>query len=267
MTDAILELAVKAARRGGDAIQVVQSRPRTITSKGFRDEVTDADYAAQDAIIAAIREEHTDQLIASEENDIAVGEDDWEAPTDTWWLIDPLDGTTNFSRNVPHYCVSVAALQGRTLIAGAVYDPCRDHMFAAGRGMGTTLNGKPVKPSDRDDITEAMLDIGLARGREKRRLSLEIYTTMATECRSVRSMGSAALAMAYVAAGWLDAYIHLTLSPWDLAAAGLMVQEAGGRLIQPSGEEWKARHPAVLASNALLSEPLLALTQDILRRA
>lgn len=267
MIDSIMQVATEAARNGGLAIQAVRDRPREIISKGFRDDVTDADYASQQAIVATIRREFPAQLIVSEELHFDADITTWEPPQGFWWLLDPLDGTTNFSRGIPHYCVSVAVLQGRTLIGGAIYDPNRDHMFTAERGQGATLNGVPLHVSERDTLAEAVLEAGLARGVDNRRRGLAIFSRLATTCRTVRSTGAAALALAYVAAGWLDGYVHLTLMPWDSAAAGLMIQEAGGRLSLPDGQEWRARFPPILATNAALHTAIQAEVQAALENA
>ncbi len=264
MTIPVTELALEAARRGGAAILEARDRPREITSKGFRDEVTDADYAAQAAILAAIHEHYPQHRVVSEENDFGHRLANWQPPEEYWWLVDPLDGTTNYSRDIPHYCVSVAVLRGTTLIGGAIYDPNRGHLFAAGRGEGATLNGAPLRVSDRGDLAEAILEIGLARNREVRRQGLALFAALAPECRTVRTSGSAALALAWVAAGWLDGYVHLTLRPWDSAAGGLMIQEAGGRLSLPQGGEWRAQLPPILATNDALHDTVLTLTQQTL---
>lgn len=258
MIESIIQVAMDAARSGGLAIQAVRDQPREIISKGFRDDVTDADYASQQAIIDTIRSRFPSQLIVSEELQFDADITAWEPPEGFWWLLDPLDGTTNFSRGIPHYCVSVAVLQGRTLIGGAIYDPNRDHLFAAERGQGATLNGQPLHVSKRDQLGEAVLEAGLARGVENRRKGLAIFNRLATTCRTVRTSGAAALALAYVAAGWLDGYVHLTLKPWDSAAAGLMIQEAGGRLSLPDGQEWRARFPPILATNGALHDAIQA---------
>lgn len=266
MTESIVQVAVDAARNGGLAVLEARGKPRQIIRKGFRDDVTDADYASQAAIVETIHSAFPSQLIVSEEIDFEGDIAQWEPPEGFWWLIDPLDGTTNFSRGIPHYCVSVAVLQGRTLIGGAIYDPNRDHMFAAERGQGATLNGEPLHVSTRDDLAEAVLEAGLARGREMRRKGLAIFNHLATTCRTVRSSGAAALGLAYVAAGWSDGYVHLTLRPWDSAAAGLMIQEAGGRLALPDGQEWRARYSPILATNTALHEALLAEVQSVLAK-
>ncbi len=264
MTYPVAQLAVDAARRGGEAILDVKNRPREVVEKGFRDVVTDADYASQAAVVAAIHEHYPDHLIASEENEFGDPASGWQPPDAFWWLIDPLDGTSNFSRGIPHYCVSVAVLQGTTILGGAIYDPNREHMFAAARGEGATLNGQPLAVSSRPDTAQAIMEAGLARGREMRRKSLSIFSMLATHCRTVRSSGAAALAPAYVAAGWLDGYVHLTLKPWDSAAGGLMVQEAGGKLALADGREWRARQPSILATNSALHDDILRFVQQAL---
>ena len=174
-------------------------------------------------------------MIASEENDFGQGITDWAPPQGLWWLTDPLDGTTNYSRGLPHFCVTVAVLEGWEPIGGAIFDPLRNQMFAAVRGGGATLDGQPLRTSERADPADAVLEAGLARGVAPRRQSLAIFNTLATECRTVRTAGAAALALAYVAAGWLEAYIHLTLRPWDCAAGVLMIREAGGAVSRPDG--------------------------------
>ncbi len=255
---------MEAAQRGAEAIQAVRDRPRAVTRKGFRDEVTDADYASQAAILGVIRAAFPAQLIVSEENDFGTTIEDWQPPEDTWWLVDPLDGTTNFSHGIPHYCVSVAVLRGPTLIGGAICDPNRNHLFYAERGQGAYLNGQLLHVSTRSDLAEAVLEVGLARRQEDRRRGLAILNRLALECRTVRSAGAAALALAHIAAGWLEGYVHLTLKPWDSAAGGLMIQEAGGRLSLPDGSEWRARFPPILATNGLLHEAILTCVQEAL---
>ena len=140
--------------------------------------------------------------------------------------------------------MTVAVLEGWDPIGGAIFDPLRNQMFAAVRGGGATLDGQPLRTSERADPADAVLEAGLARGVAPRRQSLAIFNTLATECRTVRTAGAAALALAYVAAGWLEAYIHLTLRPWDCAAGVLMIREAGGAVSRPDGGPWTLRDSA-----------------------
>ncbi len=264
MSYPLTQTVIEAARAGGEALVALRDRPRAVTSKGFRDDVTDADYAAQAAIFAAIHAHAPDALIVSEENDFGHAIADWEPPAGLWWMTDPLDGTTNYSRGIPHFCVTVAVLEGLEVVAGAIYDPLRGQMFAAARGGGARLNGQPVHVARQADLAEAVLETGLARAVTTRRKSLAIFNALATECRTVRSSGAAALALAYVAAGWLDAYVHLTLRPWDCAAGVLLIREAGGAVSRPDGGPWTLRDREILASSAPLHDRLAAITQKAL---
>ncbi len=267
MTDPLLLPAIEAARRGGEAIQAVQARPRQVARKGFRDEVTDADYAAEEAVVSAIRACYPDHPIVSEENDLGQDMRHWQPPTGTWWLIDPLDGTTNYSRGIPQYCVSVAVVQGLTVQAGAIYDPVRDQMFAAALGEGATLNGAPLHVSTRDDLTQAVIQLGLTRQPDLRRRSLAVLTAIAPRCRSVRTFGTSALGQAYVAAGWVEAFVMLRLQPWDVAAGSLLVTEAGGRLCLPGGDPWHLLAGQITATNAALHEVVKGVVGDALAAA
>ncbi len=264
MTTSVIGVAIEAARQGAEAVQAVRDRPREITSKGFRDDVTDADYAAQQAILSVIRAAFPTHPVISEENHLGAAVGAWQPPEDYWWLVDPLDGTTNFSRGLPHYCVSVAVLRGPMLIGGAICDPTRNHLFYAERGQGAYLNDRRLHVSERADLAEAVLEVALARQQDDRRRGLAIFNRLALLSRTVRSMGAAALSLAHVAAGWLDGYVHLTLRPWDSAAGGLMIQEAGGRLSLPDGSDWAGRFAPVVAASAALHPAILAEVQQAL---
>jgi myo-inositol-1(or 4)-monophosphatase len=257
MSASITQLVIDAARQGGEAIRAARSRPRQIFSKGFRDEVTDADFAAQEAIFATIHQHYPDHLIVSEENAIGRNLESWQPPSGYWWMIDPLDGTTNYSRGIPQYCVSVAVIEGLTVQAGAIYDPVRDHLFAAVRGEGATLNGQPIHVSARADLAEAVLQCELARDPGLRRRGLAVLHALAPRCRSVRMLGSAALAQAYVAAGWEEGHVQLRLWPWDCAAGSLLIQEAGGALALPDGGAWHLMATQIVATNRALHEVIL----------
>ncbi len=258
------QLVIDAARRGGEVLQAVRNRPREVISKGFRDDVTDADYAAQEAIVAAIRSQYPDHPIVSEENGIGRAVDSWEPPPGYWWLIDPLDGTTNYSRGIPQYCVSVAVVEGLTVRAGAIYDPVREHVFAAARGKGATLNGQPIQVSARDDLAAAVIQCGLGRDPTWRGRGLAVLNAIAPRCRTVRMLGASALGQAYVAAGWLEGTIQLKLRPWDYAAGALLVQEAGGRLALPDGGAWHLLASQMVATNDALHAAIVGIVREAL---
>lgn len=267
MSHSLVQTAIDAVRAAGATLRDLAGGEREITSKGFRDDVTDADYAAQRVLIDLISDRHPDAPVVSEENQFGHDIAAWEPPAGTWWVIDPLDGTTNFARGVPHWCTTAAALRGREVVAGAIYDPLRDHLFAVERGAGVTLNGEPLRVTDRSELAQAVVECGLGRNPALRRRGLALFKRLATDCRTVRTFGSAALALAFVAAGWTDAYVHLTLRVWDVAAGGLMVQEAGGVVALPDGTPWHPLASQVFVTNAALHEPLLALVQETLREA
>lgn len=253
MTRSVAELA---ARAGGQVLLERFHAAREVRLKGLRDIVTDADTAAQDAIIAAIRQHFPEHGLLCEEGLSTHTDSDWV------WVIDPLDGTVNYSRCLPNFCVSVAAIEGGQPTVGAVFDPLRDHLFAAERGAGASLNGQPLRVSSRADIAQAVIGLDWARLPAVRSQVIANLSRVAPVVGTMRALGSAALALCYVAAGWLDGYFHLALQPWDGAAAGLMIHEAGGALTTPSGTDWVYTLASCVASNGLIHSELLALVKE-----
>jgi myo-inositol-1(or 4)-monophosphatase len=243
------DAAATAAEATRAAARVALDRfdkPLAITAKGFRDIVTEADFAAQDAAVAAIRWRFPDAAILGEEN-LAPPDD-----ADTVWVIDPIDGTTNYARSIPFFCVAIGMVRHGRPIAGAVYDPLRDHLFTAERSRGAFLNGRPIHVSAVSDVSDAILALDWGAQPEVRRRSVALLERISAECRTLRAVGSAALAMCYLAAGWIDLYFNLALKPWDGAATQVIIEEAGGRITNPLGQAWDYTQPAALASNGLL---------------
>jgi len=241
-----LAAAADAARAAARVALDRFNRPRVVTSKGFRDIVTDADVAAQNAAVATILARFPDAAILGEENLAPPG------GADTLWVIDPIDGTTNYARQFPTFAVSIGVAQRGQPVAGVVYDPVRDHLFAAEAGLGATLNGAPIHVSNVRALPDAILAVDWGQSPEDRRRTLTLLNAIATECRTVRAIGSATLAMCYLAAGWVDLFFNLALKPWDGAATQLIVTEAGGRVTNPQGGAWDYTQPAALASNGHL---------------
>jgi myo-inositol-1(or 4)-monophosphatase len=152
-------------------------------------------------------------------------------------LIDPLDGTTNYSHRVPHFCVSVAVQGSGQLLAGAIYDPLRNELFSAARGRGATLNGSPLSVSSVQSIDRALLCTGFPYDvRERPEVPLGLFNRLIRHAQGVRRIGSAALDLAYVAAGRFDGFFEFGLKPWDIAAGALLVMEAGGTMTRVDGE-------------------------------
>jgi len=253
MGQELLEVALEAAHQAGHILVQRSTRARRVTIKGYRDTVTDADVAAEAAILNLIRERFPDHAVLSEE----AGASGPDSPF--VWLVDPRDGTTNYSRGHPTFCVSVAAVHHGEPVVGVVHDPLRGHTFAAVRGGGARTDGGRAVPSQVGQLEDALVGVDLARAQDEREEVLRRLVVLAPCCRTVRAIGSAALALAYVGLGWLDAYFAAGLCPWDAAAASLFVSEAGGRLTDLAGQPWRLDGRALLASNGLLHDAVLDL--------
>lgn len=252
----LLDTAEAAARKAGALLREQWQQPRSLERKGFRDWVTDADYASQQIMTDFIRLRHPDHGFQTEEAD-------GELPKrgEVLWLVDPIDGTTNYSRQQPNFSVTLAAVAGGRVQAGVVYDPIRDEMFSAASGRGSALNGQEMAVSNVGALEQAVIALDWAHAPEQRQRTLDALSRFAHEVRTIRAIGSAALALAWVAAGRLDAYLNAGLQPWDLAAGALLVREAGGRISDWNGESWRPEgKPTVgLASNGRIHDQLLTV--------
>jgi myo-inositol-1(or 4)-monophosphatase len=257
--DPLLQTAIEAAHRAGEVLLRKLPLTRQVRFKGERDIVTDADEAAQQLIAEVIRERYPHHAFLGEEGAHAV---DLRSATPTW-IVDPLDGTTNYARRFPSFCVSVALAEAGEPSVGAIYDPARHETFYAARGQGAFLQHGRSGParlsvSATGDLADALVGVDWARDPALRAQTVAALGRVATACRTVRATGSAALGLVYVAAGWQDAYYHLSLMPWDVAAGALIIREAGGTLTDLSGQPWSLGQPALLASNSRLHASLLA---------
>lgn len=256
----LLKVAADTAVTTGNLIEDKWTQPRSVKSKGFRDLVTDTDLAAQKLITDSIQK-------AFPEHGFLTEEDDSGLPTrgPVIWVIDPVDGTTNFSHSVPTFCVSIGAVSdtGEQLV-GAVYDPMRGELFGAARKQGAWLLGqdgeqRPLTVSQVDRLGDALFALDWSRQPDLRRLALNILNHIAPKVHDVRALGSAALALCWVAAGRVEGYANMQLSPWDLAAACLIIKEAGGQLSQPNGQPWhySPQNEGIIASNGRLHQTIL----------
>jgi myo-inositol-1(or 4)-monophosphatase len=256
MNKHLLQTAIEAAHRAGKVIAERYPAQRNVTVKGYRDIVTEVDTTAESIIIDLIGERFPGHAILSEEaggKGIGAG---------TTWVIDPLDGTTNYAHRVPCFCTSVGVLEDGKPLAGVIYDPLRDQTFAAERGKGATLNGKRIHASQASPLSHTVLGLDWGHSDVERAQTLTLLLRIAPRCGTVRALGSAALALAYVAAGWLDGYFNLALKPWDTAAGMLLIAEAGGRCTTLRGEPCRVDTPACLATNDLVHDELLAVIAD-----
>jgi myo-inositol-1(or 4)-monophosphatase len=217
-----------------------------VQSKGLRNYVTDVDLEAEQAILDVLGRR-------CPEHDVLTEESPPEARRSRYrWVIDPIDGTLNYARGYPCFSVSVALTLDGASIVGVVYDPLREQVFAAQAGQGATLNGAALQTSRTGDLIEALIGMDWTRDAISRARNAALIGHLAQGCNVIRSCGSAALALSYVAAGWWDAYWHLHIQPWDVAAGALIVREAGGRVTDLAGRRWGLDTAPVLASNGLL---------------
>lgn len=252
MGDDLLQTAVGAARSAGELVRGLWVKPRTLSAKGFRDWVTDADVASQAHIAAYILARHPGHGFLPEE------ESDLPKTGPVIWAVDPIDGTTNFSRGVPLFSISIAGLVDGRAVVGVVYDVLRDELFAAGSGRGATLNDKPITTSDRETLATAIMALDWSRQPHLRQEAYGLLGRVVNQVHTVRAIGSAALALAWVACGRLDGYFNLSLSTWDIAAGQLLVEEAGGVCKQRGGGDFvfDLQSMSCVADNGQISKAL-----------
>ena len=251
------EIASAAARAAGRIILDKLHTVHRVAHKGKVDLVTEADLQAEKLILDAVQGAFPLHRVVGEESGIG------EQQSDYIWYVDPLDGTTNFAHGYPHYSVSIALQYRRRTILGVVFDPGRDELFSAERGAGAFLNGKRLTVSSVREPEAALLATGFPYDLEQRPHVLALLGRLLTRIQGIRRDGSAALNLAYVAAGRLDGYWELSLHPWDCAAGALMVEEAGGRVSGWGGKTFDIQRPEVLAGNPVIHSFLVrALGED-----
>jgi myo-inositol-1(or 4)-monophosphatase len=264
----MLNIAVKAARAAGAIINraSLDLESLTVTAKSPNDFVTEVDRLAEEAIIETLLTAFPDHGILAEES----GRRHGVADSDHVWIIDPLDGTTNFIHGFPVYAVSIAlAVRGQVQQA-VVYDPSRNDLFFASKGRGAFLNNKRLRVSRRSRLSDALIGTGFPfrRGDDFERY-LRMFDAVMHRCAGLRRPGAAALDLCYVAAGWYDGFFETGLNPWDMAAGALMITEAGGLVGNFTGEadylhrrEVVAGNPKVYAQLVSLLRPFSHITPD-----
>ena len=255
----MLNTAVKAARKAGSIIVRASSDldKLTVRRKQQNDFVSEVDHAAEDAIIAVLREAYPDHGILAEES----GYRDREA--EYLWVIDPLDGTTNFLHGNPQYCVSIGLLHKGVPAQAVVFDPNRNELFTASKGVGAYLNDRRIRASKTDKIEDALLGTGFPF---REIVNVDDYLRMLRNamktCAGIRRPGAAALDLAWVACGRLDGFWEMGLSPWDMAAGALLIREAGGLVGDFAGEDRFLDSGRIVAANPKLFAALLRLLHE-----
>ena len=273
MLEQVIQVGRRAALAAGAILRRNYEKPHDITLKSRIDPVTESDLASQETIISLIRQTFPDHGFLAEEVMEEVGEGakeqgSWPSSQKTIsppyrWIIDPLDGTVNFAHGFPMFCVSIACEAAGVLEYGVVYDPLREEIFEARRGGGATLNGRLLRVSQIDRLDAALLVTGFPYDiRLRLPETLARMGRMLAAAQGVRRFGSAALDLAYVAAGRLDGFWEENLKPWDTAAGVLLVAEAGGVVSTFTGAPFDLEAQNILASNDLLHPDLLRLLDD-----
>ncbi len=250
--------AEAAAREAGALLRGLHGRVRDVRHKGLVDLVTEADKASEALIAETLaRAFPADALLAEE------GTGSGSATDRRLWIVDPLDGTTNFAHGHPVFAVSIALMVERVVQLGVVYDPLRDELFAATRGTGTTLNGRPIQVSQTEQLIDALLATGFTYDPQERPRNLPYFARFSADAQAIRREGAAALDICYVAAGRYDGYWERGVAAWDVAAATLMLEEAGGRLSRYLGGAFDPFSGEIVASNGHLHEDMLRIIADV----
>ena len=246
----MLNIAVKAARRAGNIINraSLDAERLQITRKGAKDFVTDVDHACEEAIIDILHAAYPDHAFLAEESGKVNHPDDGKEP-EYEWIIDPLDGTTNFIHGMPIYAVSLALRHRGQMVHALVYDPNRNELFTASRGGGAFLNDRRIRVSGRLHLTDSLLGARWPGSAGPAAEQSPRFKKLADDSKGVRRTGSSVLDLVYVAAGRLDGFCGVDLKPWDMAAAGLLILEAGGLVGDFSGEQgWMTSGQIVAAT-------------------
>jgi myo-inositol-1(or 4)-monophosphatase len=249
-------LACELALATGRLLAEFKRDELAITHKGEINLVTAADQAAENYLRERLAHERPGDSILGEEGG-------GEIAGDRVWVVDPLDGTTNYAHGYPAWCISIALMSGGRSVLGAVYDPTRDELFSTQLGSGARLNGNKLAVSKQSSLDQAFIATGFPYDlRERPDEVLAPFTAMVRQTLGVRRAGSAALDLCYVAAGRFDSFWEFGLFPWDTAAAALMVSEAGGKVTNTSGSDWHPEQKFIIASNGFIHDELLQVINN-----
>ena len=240
-----LDAAVEAARVAGDLLRQNFHRPLRVNSAEAHDIKLEIDVQTQELITKVLLKKFQHHALYGEEGIVG------DQSSEHQWVVDPLDGTVNYYYRIPHFCVSIALRFKGEIIVGVIYDPIRDEMWSGQKGEKPKLNGEHFRVSERADLAEAVISIGLAKTQETITTNLPLLQEMIHRVRKCRVLGSAALDMAYVACGRFDAYIEQGISLWDIAAGWLLIETAGGTVDLRPRKDMKDKY-SIVASNGVI---------------
>jgi myo-inositol-1(or 4)-monophosphatase len=251
-----LEAALSAAKEAGEVLRKGFGRQHFVRYKGEVDLVTEVDEQAEQLIREILLGDFPAYGMLAEEGGALVGE------VDARWIVDPLDGSTNYAHGLPIFCVSIALERAGEVILGVVYDPMHEETFVAERGQGATLNGQPIQVSDTDELIRALIATGFPYDRAEMPEALELFGRLAATTQGMRRLGSAALDLCYVASGRIDGYYERGIWPWDLAAGSVILEEASGKVTDYRGGEVNLEGREIVASNGALHAAMTELTGE-----
>jgi len=254
----MLNFAIEAARDAGQILLEKFGREISVSKKGDIDLVTEADLASEALIVERIKSYYPKHSILAEESGEAIADS-----SSKWkWIIDPLDGTTNYTHGYPCFCVTIALEHEGEIKIAVTFDPTRNELFAAERGRGATLNNRPIRVSTTEKLSESLVVTGFPYNFKDRPDFARNLTRFLVEARGVRRDGSAALDMAYVACGRFDGFWEEGLNPWDMAAGILLIKEAGGQVTSYDQTPFNIYKPPILASNGLIQAQMSAILRS-----
>ena len=254
----LFRVASEAVRRGGNILRERFGKQKQISYKGRIDPVTDVDIASEKAVMEVIRESFPDHDIITEESNLTL------SGSPVRWIIDPLDGTVNYAHDHPMVAVSIGVEVNGVMEVGVVYNPIREEFFRAVRGEGAFMNDQPIHVSRVETLERSLLATGFPYDiRENPRNNLAHFAHMAVTAQAVRRDGSAALNLCYTAMGRFEGYWELIIAPWDVAAGGLIVTEAGGKVTDLQGDEFSVYKRRIIASNGLIHDALVREIQAV----
>jgi myo-inositol-1(or 4)-monophosphatase len=251
-----LEEAISAAREAGEVLREGFGWQHSVRYKGEVDLVTEVDEQAERVIKEILLGAFPSYGMLAEESGRSSGREDAR------WIVDPLDGTTNYAHGLPIFAVSIALERAGEVVLGVVHDPIREETYLAERGGGATLNGEPIKVSDNDELIQALIATGFPYDRAEMPEALELFGRFAAITRGMRRLGSTALDLCYVAAGRLDGYYERGIWAWDIAAGGLILEEAGGKVTDYRGAGLNLEGRQIVASNGYLHSAMMELTEE-----
>jgi myo-inositol-1(or 4)-monophosphatase len=248
-----LEVASTAAKKAGEILLTHFGSVKQVTRKGQGNLVTEVDILSEKAIIDLLKKEYPDFGVLSEESHSST------SITGYTWIVDPLDGTNNYTFGIPFFCVNIALVQNENILLGVTYDPVRGELFQAEKEKGACLNGSKIHVSTISSLQESLIGLDLGYSQDRGRQMLDTVNRLWGQVHCVRLMGSSSLGLAYAACGRISLYFHRYLFPWDIASGLLLVREAGGEVVDWEGEPAGYRNTELIASNRGLQHQFLQL--------